>query len=94
MGQQNGLPNHFGGYLADLLEERDLGTDDLVRATNLSHEHVGQFLTGQGILTADVALLLGDFFEVSPLYLLDLQIRCCIGVRDENAVRAEPVGKA
>jgi hypothetical protein len=32
MGQQNGSPNHFGGYLADLLEERDLGTDDLAGA--------------------------------------------------------------
>ncbi len=87
MEQHDLLPSHFGGHLERFLAERGVSAEHLAEATNLPHDFLAQLLTGQQILTADVALLLADFFEVSPIFWLDLQRHYCLEAREGEQAR-------
>lgn len=50
----------------------------MARATGLSSDLIAELIAGQQILTADVALVLGEFLEVSPLTLLEVQSSYCM----------------
>lgn len=61
--------------------------EQLAAATDLAPELIGALLRGERILTADVALSLGAFFELSPLLLLEVQSHYHMGSRDHEALR-------
>lgn len=76
MGQISVRP--VGAYVSGLLKQRGGTADDLVKVTSLSPDLIDALIAGQQILTADVALALGDFLEVSPLTLLEVQSSYCM----------------
>jgi plasmid maintenance system antidote protein VapI len=78
MGQISVRPIHIGAYLLGLLKQRGSTADQLAEATGLSSELIAELIVGQQILTADVALVLGEVFEVSPLTLLEVQSNYCM----------------
>lgn len=84
MGQQAVWPTHFGRHLEALLEERDLSAGHFAEHCGMTHEQVTELIAGNCILTTDVALLLGVFFETSPLVWLELQRCCCLNARDRT----------
>lgn len=78
MGQISVRPINVGAYVSGLLKQRGGTADDLVKVTSLSPDLIDALIAGQQILTADVALALGDFLEVSPLTLLEVQSSYCM----------------
>jgi len=78
---------HVGEYLARLLEERGTTIGEVAEATGLSPGILACLVAGRQILTADVAFALADALELSPLALLEIQRRCCLGARDREARR-------
>ncbi len=58
MGQISVKP--VGAYVSGLLKQRGDTADDLVKVTSLSPDLIDALIAGQQILTADVALVLGD----------------------------------
>lgn len=82
MGQKSITPLHVGEYLAELIKERRVTSNQLAKAINLSQNLITCLLTGEQILTADVAIVLGDFFGTSPLFWLDLQRSHYLAARD------------
>lgn len=88
MGQQSVTPSQVGEHLAKLLKERGTTAYQLAKATDLAPDFTKRLLTGEQILTADVAFVLGDFFRMSPLIWLDLQRSYHLAARD-----VEEVGK-
>ena len=86
--QEDIAPLRVADYLAGLLRERGLGAEQLVAATDLAPDLIGALLTGEQVLTADVALSLATFFELSPLLLLEVQSRYHMGSRDHEALRS------
>lgn len=84
--QEGVTPLHLGTYLRGLLKERSGSAEQLAAATDLSQELIGCLLTGEQILTADLALSLAAFFELPPLLLLEVQSRYRIAARDHQAL--------
>lgn len=80
-------PLHIGAYLTGLLNERSLGAEQLAAATDHAPDLIGALLRGEQVLTADVALALAAFFELSPLLLLEVQSRYHTEVRDQETLR-------
>lgn len=84
MGQRTVWPTHFGRHLEVFLEERGVSTGQPAENSGMTLEHVADLIAGDCILTADVALLLGDSFETSPLLWLELQRCCCLNARGRS----------
>lgn len=84
MGQQVTRPTHLGRHLEALLEERGVGVGQLAESVHITREQVTDLIAGKCILTADVALLLGEYFQTSPLLWLELQRQCCLEARDRS----------
>lgn len=86
MGQRFVIPIRLGEHLTKLLEQRGATAGQLAQALDLSAEQVGELIGGEQILTADVALLLGEFFDVPVIDLLEAQSRYLIETRDREEV--------
>lgn len=84
MGRQMIRPSQFGTHLEAFLEERGVGPSQLAGGSGITLAHVVDLITGDCILTADVALVLSEFFETSPLLWLELQRQCCLEAREEG----------
>lgn len=84
MRQQTVWPTHVGRHLEAFLEERGVSTGQFAGRSGITLGHVTDLIKGECILTADVALLLGEFFEMSPLFWLELQRQCCLEARDRS----------
>lgn len=87
MGQQSVGYYHVGEYLAQLLKERDATISQVAEATGLPQDVMACVVAGRQILTADIAFMLADVLELSPLVLLELQRRCCLDARDREVLR-------
>jgi plasmid maintenance system antidote protein VapI len=87
MGRILVTPIHIGAYVSGLLTQRGSTAEQLAEATGLSSDLIAELIVGQQILTADVALALSEFFEVSPLILLEVQSSYCIAVRAGREVK-------
>lgn len=85
MGQHM-RPTLFGRHLEALLEERGVGVGQLAENIHVTREQVIDLIAGKRILTADVALLLGEYFQTSPLLWLELQRQCSLESRDRGEV--------
>jgi antitoxin HigA-1 len=57
-----------------LLGPTGLAASDLARAIGMSAEQVDGVLTGRSRLEAEMALLLGRYFDVDPAWCLGLQM--------------------
>jgi len=86
MGQRSVIPTRLGEHLGELLVQRGATAGELAQALGLSAERLGELVGGEQILTADVALLLGAFFDVPVLDLLETQSRYLIEIRDREEV--------
>lgn len=64
---------HPGGILADELEEIGVNPIDLANEIHISTTYINQIINGQQPITADLALRLGQWFGISPEFLLNLQ---------------------
>jgi addiction module HigA family antidote len=68
-------PVHPGAILQTvLLGPTGLAASDLARAIGMSAEQVDGVLTGRSRLEAEMALLLGRYFDVDPAWCLGLQM--------------------
>jgi len=77
-------PDNFGHYLGTLLEANKLSVLQLAEVTNLEQDFVIRLLSGEQILTADVAFVLAEVFEQSPLWMLEVQRSTVIEARDRR----------
>jgi plasmid maintenance system antidote protein VapI len=89
MGRISVTPIHIGAYVLGLLRQLGSTADELSKATGLSSDLIADLIVGQQILTADVALALGDFFEVSPLVLLKVQASYCMCRENSHSAKVE-----
>lgn len=87
MGQISISAIHVGAYVSRLLRKWGSTAEQLAEATDLPPSLITELIAGQQILTADVALSLGAFFEVSPLLLLEVQASYCIPARAAGEAR-------
>lgn len=66
-------PVHPGAVLADELEELDLSASALARAIKVPPNRITQILKGERSITGDTALRLGHWFNMNPVFWLNLQ---------------------
>jgi addiction module HigA family antidote len=66
-------PVHPGTVLADELEELDLSASALARAIKVPPNRITQILNGERSITGDTALRLGHWFNMNPVFWLNLQ---------------------
>ncbi len=69
-------PLHPGTILAeDFLEPLRLSGRALACALQVSHSRVAMILRGESAITADTAVRLGRYFDTSPWFWMNLQVR-------------------
>ena len=66
-------PIHPGEFLADELEELNMGAAELSRLLHVPANRISQLIAGKRNLTADTALRLGRYFGTGPHIWLNLQ---------------------
>ena len=66
-------PIHPGAVLADELEELNLSASALARAIKVPPNRITQILNGERSITGDTALRLGHWFNMNPVFWLNLQ---------------------
>ena len=66
-------PIHPGEILADELKEIGMNGKELAKRLNLPFNRIYQILRGERSITASMALRLGEFFNGSPKFWLNLQ---------------------
>lgn len=64
---------HPGGTLREVLEERRISAYRLAREIGMQETAVSQILRGKRRITARTALRLGEFFDTSAEFWLNLQ---------------------
>jgi addiction module HigA family antidote len=89
MGQISVRPIHIGAYVSGLIRQQGSTAEQLAKATGLSSDLIADLIVGQQILTADMALALGDFFEVSPLVFLKVQASYCMCRENSHSAKVE-----
>ena len=66
-------PIHPGEHLADELQELGISARELSRALKVPVTRVTEILRGRRGITGDTALRLGQYFQVSPDFWMNLQ---------------------
>jgi addiction module HigA family antidote len=67
-------PIHPGKILKEeFLEAMEINQPQLAEDINVSVEYINHIIQGQQAITADMALRLGRFFNMSPQFWLNLQ---------------------
>ena len=66
-------PVHPGAILADELEDLDLSASALARAIKVPPNRITQIVNGERSITGDTALRLGHWFNMNPVFWLNLQ---------------------
>jgi len=74
---------HPGDVLADELEVLDMSASALARAINVPPNRITQILKGRRSITGDTALRLGHWFNMSPVFWMNLQTAYDLGVARE-----------
>lgn len=71
---KNGLPAiHPGEFLAEILGEFRLSQAEFARTIGVSPMRISHVIKGDRPVTAELALLFGRAFSLSPQYWLNLQ---------------------
>jgi len=76
---------HPGEILADELGALDMSASALARAINVPINRITQILRGQRSITGDTALRLGHWFNMNPLFWLNLQVAYDLGMARQAA---------
>lgn len=66
-------PIHPGEHLKEALEETGISAAELARQLNIPTNRITGILNGQRAVTADTALRLGHWFDMSAEFWLNLQ---------------------
>lgn len=64
---------HPGAVLADELEDLELSASALARAIKVPPNRITQIIKGERSITGDTALRLGHWFNMNPVFWLNLQ---------------------
>jgi len=64
---------HPGTVLADELEDLELSASALARAIKVPPNRITQIIKGERSITGDTALRLGHWFNMNPVFWLNLQ---------------------
>ena len=73
MVTRQNAPIHPGEILQDELTELDITPSELARQIDVPPCHVVEILDGKRAITGDVALRLGHWFDMDPIFWLRLQ---------------------
>jgi len=76
---------HPGEILNDELDALELSAAALARALNVPANRITQILRGQRSITGDTALRLGHWFNMNPLFWLNLQTAYDLGMARRTA---------
>lgn len=85
MNKRSISPIHPGEHLAEFLEEFELSQYALAKAIHVPPRRINEIVKGQRAITADTALRLGRFFDMTPQFWLNLQTQYDVEVA-ENAL--------
>lgn len=66
-------PIHPGEHLADELQDLGISARELARALKVPVTRITEILRGRRGITGDTALRLGQYFQVSPDFWMNLQ---------------------
>jgi len=66
-------PIHPGEILAEELDVLNLSATDLANQINVPADYITQLITGESNLTADLALRLGQYFNTTAEFWMNLQ---------------------
>jgi len=77
-------PVHPGAILADELEELELSASALARAIKVPPNRITQILKGERSITGDTALRLGHWFNMNPVFWLNLQTNFDLNIARQN----------
>ena len=75
---------HPGDVLADELEALEMSAAALARAINVPSNRISQILKGRRSITGDTALRLGHWFNMSPVFWMNLQSAYDLGVARQS----------
>lgn len=86
-------PTHPGEILLEeFLEPAGLSQNRLARALSVPPRRVNEIVLGKRAITADTALRLAAFFDTTPQFWLNLQVRYELDIAEDakgKAIRAE-----
>jgi len=66
-------PIHPGEILAEELDVLNLSATDLANQINVPADYITELITGENNLTADLALRLGQYFNTTAEFWMNLQ---------------------
>jgi addiction module HigA family antidote len=78
-------PLHPGTILfEEFLEPMDISQYRLAKDTSVSARRINEIVHGKRSITADTALRLGKFFNMTPQFWMNLQSRYDLEVAEDN----------
>jgi addiction module HigA family antidote len=78
-------PLHPGTILLEeFLEPMDISQYRLAKDTSVSARRINEIVHGKRSITADTALRLGKFFNMTPQFWMNLQSRYDLEVAEDN----------
>lgn len=84
MSKKRIAPVHPGVFIAELLEELELSQARLANDIHVSAMRVSHVIHGKRLVTAELALRLGQYFQQSPRYWLNLQTRYDLDIAEDK----------
>ena len=82
-----------GDYILDYLERREWTQEDLAAIMDVSPKSVNQIIKGKQSITPEMAQLLGEAFNKTPEYWLNLEMEHQLQVKGLEEERLANVGK-
>ena len=78
-------PIHPGSILLEeFLQPMDISQYRLAKNTSVPARRINEIVHGKRSITADTALRLGKFFNMTPQFWMNLQIRYDLEVTEDN----------
>jgi len=75
---------HPGDVLADELDVLNMSASALARAINVPPNRISQILKGRRSITGDTALRLGHWFNMNPVFWMNLQTAYDLGMARQS----------
>ena len=85
MKNKDMAPIHPGSILLEeFLQQMDISQYRLAKDTSVSARRINEIVHGKRSITADTALRLGKFFNMTPQFWMNLQSRYDLEVAEDN----------